>query len=299
LKTFSISDIENLTGIKAHTVRVWEQRYNFFTSKRSETNIRYYDDADLCLFLNIATLNEYGYKISKISKMDIEEINHLVKSLKEDHYNVNVQVQMMSNAMLKMDDIEFDELLTGFINKMGMEKAMTEIIFPFMRKVGFMWQVGTINPAHEHFATHKIEQKIIHSTYLDAKAPHKEGRRYMLFLPPDEHHEIGLLFAQYLIKISGHHTLYLGKNLPYYSLEEVSNYYEPDYAFTVLTTVNNEQSVDAIINNLSQNLGETPLIITGNLISSNNLISSHNLILIHSISEFTNHLGKLNMSTAS
>ena len=116
MRKFSISDIENLTGIKAHTIRVWEQRYNFFTTKRTDTNIRYYNDDDLCMFLNIATLNENGYKISKISQMDNSEINDLVKHLKEDHYNVNVQVQMLSNSMLKMDDEEFDEILNGCID---------------------------------------------------------------------------------------------------------------------------------------------------------------------------------------
>lgn len=299
MKKFSISDIENLTGIKAHTIRVWEQRYNFFTPKRSETNIRYYDDADLCLFLNIATLNENGYKISKISKMNLEDINQLVKSLQEDHYNVNIQVQMLSNAMLKMDDFEFDDILNGCIADMGMEKAMNEIIFPFMRKVGFMWQVGTINPAHEHFATQKIEQIIIHSTFLDAKKADKNSKRYLLFLPPNENHEIGLLFAQYLLKISGHHTLYLGQNLPYDSLEEVVNYYEPDYAFSVLTTAGGEQSVEVVIENLLQNIGSTTLILAGNQISNNNFSNKENLIFIQNISEFTTHISNYGMSIAS
>jgi methanogenic corrinoid protein MtbC1 len=201
--------------------------------------------------------------------------------------------------MLKMDDFEFDEILTGCIGDMGMEKAMNEIIFPFMRKVGFMWQVGTINPAHEHFATQKIEQIIIHSTYLDCKKPDKFGKRYLLFLPPNENHEIGLLFSQYLLKINGHHTLYLGQNLPYDSLEDVVNYYEPDYTFSVLTILNGDQSIEAVIDNLVKSVGNTPLILAGNLISGNNLTSKDNLILIKSISEFTNYIGKAGMPIAS
>ena len=299
MKKFSISDIENLTGIKAHTIRVWEQRYDFFTPKRSDTNIRYYDDDDLCMFLNVATLNENGYKISKISKMNIDEINQLVKSLKEDHYNVNVQVQMLSNAMLKMDDFEFDEILTACIEDMGMEKAMNEIIFPFMRKVGFMWQVGTINPAHEHFATQKIEQIIIHSTFLYTKKPDLHGKRYLLFLPPNENHEIGLLFAQYLIKINGHHALYLGQNLPYDSLEEVVSYYEPDYAFTVLTTIGGDQSIETIINSLEKSVGNTNLILAGSQITINNFKNRDNLIFINNISEFISHISKASLSIAS
>ena len=250
MRKFSISDIENLTGIKAHTIRVWEQRYNFFTTKRTDTNIRYYSDDDLCMFLNIATLNENGYKISKISRMDNNEINDLVKHLKEDHYNVNVQVQMLSNSMLKMDDEEFDEILNGCIDDLGMDAAMTTIVFPFLRKVGFMWQVGTINPAHEHFAVHKIEQKLINDTYQFRKSPGKDSKRYLLFLPPGETHEVGLLFAQYLLKANGHQTLYLGQNLPYDSLNEVAIYYEPDFAFSVLTIAGLENSVDEVISKL-------------------------------------------------
>ncbi len=299
MKKFSISDIESLTGIKAHTIRVWEQRYNFFTPKRTETNIRYYDDDDLCLFLNIATLNENGYKISKISEMDLDEISNLVKELQEDHYNVNVQVQMLSNAMLKMDEIEFGEILDGCINDLGMEKSTTDIIFPFLRKVGFMWQVGTINPAHEHFATHKIEQKIIEATYKHAKKTNKNGKRYVLFLPPNENHEVGLLFAQYLLKVNGHQTLYLGQNLPYESLQEVVNYYDPDFAFTVLTVAGPEENLQAIIQKLVTHLGKTTLILAGNLVSNSETTEQENIMFIKNIGDFTHIIDKLNMSIAS
>ena len=299
MRKFSISDIENLTGIKAHTIRVWEQRYNFFTTKRTDTNIRYYNDDDLCMFLNIATLNENGYKISKISQMDNNEINDLVKHLKEDHYNVNVQVQMLSNSMLKMDDEEFDEILNGCIDDLGMDTAMTTIVFPFLRKVGFMWQVGTINPAHEHFAVHKIEQKLINDTYQFRKSPGKNAKRYLLFLPPGETHEVGLLFAQYLLKANGHQTLYLGQNLPYDSLNEVAIYYEPDFAFSVLTIAGLENSVDEVISKLKDSLGEIPLILAGNQISINEIPKRDNLILIKNILEFTQIIEKIGMSIAS
>ncbi|MDA9555025.1 MerR family transcriptional regulator [Pelobium sp.] len=299
MKKFSISDIENLTGIKAHTIRVWEQRYNFFTTKRTETNIRYYDDADLCMFLNIATLNENGYKISKISKMDADEINKLVKTLKEDHYNINVQVQMLSNAMLKMDDGEFNEILNDCIDDLGMETAMADIIFPFLRKVGFMWQVGTINPAHEHFATHKIEQKIISETYRQKKSSKHQGKRYLLFLPPNETHEVGLLFAQYLLKANGHQTLYLGQNLPFESIAEVNSYYEPDFAISVLTIAHAELNVESIIKKLRENLANTPLILAGNQISHSAITEEKNLLLVKNIGEFTQIIEKLGMSIAS
>ena len=231
--------------------------------------------------------------------MDIEEINILVQNLKEDHYNLNVQVQMLSNAMLKMDDEEFDEIMDGCIKDLGVETAVSEIIFPFLRKIGFMWQVGAINPAHEHFATHKIEQKLIEVTYLCKKSNKQKGKKYLLFLPPNENHEVGLLFAQYLLKSNGHQTLYLGQNLPFESIKEVNDYYEPDFAISVLTVASKDDHVDVTINKLRTCLGKTPLILAGNLISSTSHIDDKNLILIHSISEFTRIIGERGMPLAS
>lgn len=224
--------------------------------------------------------------------MDIDEINTLVRKLKEDHYNLNIQVQMLSNAMLKMDDEEFDEILNGFIKDLGMEEAISNIIFPFLRKVGFMWQVGIINPAHEHFATHKIEQKIIQATYQDKKSNKENGKKYLLFLPPNENHEVGLLFAQYILKINGHQTLYLGQNLPFESLEEVNNYYEPDYVITVLTLFSPDSTVDIIINKIRERLGKTKLILAGNSIHNSSFSQEENLILIHNINEFSQIIKK-------
>lgn len=299
MKKFSISDIENLTGIKAHTIRIWEQRYNFFTSKRTETNIRYYDDDDLCLFLNIATLNENGYKISKISKMSLTEINTLVGQLKENHYNSNIQVQMLSNAMLKMDDVEFDDILNGCINEIGMEEAMANIIFPFLRKVGFMWQVGTINPAHEHFATHKIEQRIIVATTQLTIKNTKQSKKYLLFLPPLEHHEVGLLFAQYLLKSHGHTVLYLGQNLPFDSLSKVVDYYEPDFAVCILTILSSELNLTETIDKLQESLSGTPLILSGSLLNNKEIPKTDKLTHVRDITEFINLIQKPNLLKAS
>ncbi|MEO5909451.1 MAG: MerR family transcriptional regulator [Pelobium sp.] len=284
MKKFSISDIENLTGIKAHTIRVWEKRYHFFTSKRTQTNIRYYDDVDLCMFLNIATLNENGYKISKISKMDLTEMTNLVKNLKVDDYNINVQ--LLANAMLKMDEVEFDNLLNSCIKEFGMEKAMSTIVFPFLRKMGFMWQTRAINRAHEYFSTHKIAQKIIQLTSSGHQKKAINPKKFLLFLPKNEHQDIGLLFSQYMIKNSGHQTLYLGQNLPEDTLEEVVLSYKPDYALTVINNHENENNVNSIIQKLKQNLQETPLIVAGNPLYLKNIEKHKNVIVIKNVSEF-------------
>nr|WP_294899892.1 MerR family transcriptional regulator [uncultured Pedobacter sp.] len=292
MKHFSISDIESLTGIKAHTIRIWEQRYNIFQPKRTETNIRYYDDDDLCLFLNIATLNENGYKISKISKMDNAEIIKIVKDLQANHTNVHTQIQSLCNAMIKMDEAEFEEIINYCINDFGLEESMTEILFPFLYKIGVMWQVGTINPAHEHFATHKIEQKIIEATYrLDVKTD-KHSKKYVLFLPPEEQHELGLLFAQYLLRKYGQHCLYLGQNLPFDTLKEVADYYQPDFAFTSLTTALADYNVENTLKHLTDALGSTLLFVTGNQVVNCNYEKPGSLQIIKNIASFITQIKK-------
>lgn len=290
MKHFSISDIESLTGIKAHTIRIWEQRYNIFCPKRTETNIRYYDDDDLCLFLNIAILNDNGYKISKISKMDADEIITIVKDLQANHKNVTTQIQTLCNAMIKMDEVEFEEVINHFIDEVGLEKAMADFIFPFLHKVGEMWQVGTINPAHEHFATHKIEQKIIEATYKLTFRAEKNSKRYVLFLPPQEQHELGLLFAQYLLRKYGKNCLYLGQNLPFDTLKEVVNYYQPDFVFTVLTTCLNESSVEKTLDHLKSAAPNTPLVVTGNSVAGLSGEVEENIHVIKNITAFINFI---------
>lgn len=286
MKHFSISDIENLTGIKAHTIRIWEQRYQLITPKRTDTNIRYYDDDDLCSFLNIATLNDHGYKISKISKMDNAEVIDLVKKLQADHQNAHAQIQTLCNAMIKMDDAEFEGLINAFISEIGLENTMSEILFPFLCKIGEMWQVGTINPAHEHFATHKIEQKIIEATYRLEVTTTEQSKKYVLFLPPLEQHELGLLFAQYLLRKHGQHCLYLGQNLPFETLKDVVNYYQPDFAFTVLTTALGESSTDHILKNLENAISNTVLLVTGNRVANYAGSDSKSVQVIGNIASF-------------
>ncbi len=286
MRHFSISDIESLTGIKAHTIRVWEQRYQLVTPKRTDTNIRYYNDDDLCAFLNIATLNDNGYKISKISKMDTGEIVDIVKSLQTNHNNAHTQIQSLCNAMIKMDDTEFEGIINYCIDQVGLEKAMGEIVFPFLCKVGEMWQVGSINPAHEHFATHKIEQKIIEATYrLQVKA-NALSKKYVLFLPPLEQHELGLLFAQYLLRKYGQHCLYLGQNLPYDTLKEVVDYYQPDFAFTVLTTALGDVNTENVLKNLKNAVSHTTLMVTGNRVANYAGDDIENLKVIRNIVSF-------------
>lgn len=285
MKRFSISDIETLTGIKAHTLRIWEQRYNFFKPKRTETNIRYYDDEDLRLFLNIANLNDNGYKISKISKMSIAEINDQVTHLKEDHTNSSVQVQMLANATLRMDEKDFKEILLGCISDVGLENAMYTVVFPLLKKIGLMWQVGTIGAVQEHFASHLINSKIM--VEIDKLSGIKtfDEARYLLFLPEGEQHEIGLLFAKYLLLLKGKQVLYLGANVPDNNLLKVLPYFKPDYALTVLTRVRSDQEINTILDRLLENLPEITLYLAGTQITGRSIGPHPRITVLHNFKE--------------
>ena len=292
MKKFSISDIENLIGIKAHTIRAWENRYNLVPPKRTPTNIRYYDEDDLKALLNIVALNENGYKISKIANMSREHISHLVKQLKTDWKNDSVQLINLSNAALGFDEESFSETLAGCIKERGLTDTMDVVLFPFMKKVGMLWQTGTINPSHEHFASNLIRDRIIVEIDKVKKPKRKDPKKFLLFLPEKELHETGLLFARYLLKKCGHETLYLGSETPYTDLKRVVESYRPDYAFIVLTSLNLGRDLNKIINKVMDNLG-VPLLVAGSLISEFDIVVKDQLTPLKNVCDIVEFLEDL------
>jgi DNA-binding transcriptional MerR regulator len=266
VRNYSISDIEGLIGIKAHTIRAWEVRYNLVPPKRTPTNIRFYDEDDLKMLLNIVALNENGYKISRIAQMNKKKILDLVTQLKSDWGNDAVQMLNLSNATLNYDEVAFSDILGSCIREVGLTKTMDQVLFPFMKRIGMLWQTGTIEPSHEHFASNLIREKIIVEIDRVEKPGHKSPKRFLLFLPEGEMHETGLLFARYLLKKCGHDTLYLGQEIPYSDIRKVIESYKPDFAFIVLTSLNLGKDINKIIAKVMENL-DVPLIVAGSLIS--------------------------------
>lgn len=266
MKKYSISDIEGLIGIKAHTIRAWESRYKLVPPKRTPTNIRYYDENDLKQLLNIVTLNEKGYKISRIAKMSKKQISDLVEQLQADYRNDSAQVLHLSEATLHYDEEAFAEILSGCIAEMGLVDTMDAVLFPFMKKVGMLWQTGAIDPSHEHFASNLIRDRIIVEIDQLTKPYKANPKRFLLFLPEAEMHETGLLFARYLLKKCGMDTLYLGQEIPYADLKKVISGYRPDYGFIVLTSLNLGKDVNKIIKKVLDSLN-IPLLVAGSLIS--------------------------------
>lgn len=284
MKRFSISDIECLTGIKAHTIRIWEQRYAIVEPKRTETNIRFYDNNDLKKFLNVSTLIHHGFKISEIAKMTEDVMEKKVTEIAQDDDPCD-KVNAMISAMLKLEEANFDSILAEHIAESGVEKTMVNLIFPFMRKVGILWQAGSINPAHEHFTTHIIKQKLITQTANLEPIDNYHAKKFLLFLPEGESHETGLLFANYLIKSRGHQVLYLGQNLPLADLSQVASYYKPDVAMTVLTSELTFGSTTVLLNKLEQSLNGTPLIVSGPLVMRDSIKDKDGVKILRSVDE--------------
>lgn len=295
MSTYSIKDLEQLSGIKAHTLRIWEQRYNLLNPKRTDTNIRFYDDDDLKLILNVALLNDNGYKISKIASMDSEEMRGEVMKLTERTLTHDDQIHALTICMIEMDEERFDKVLSTNILKLGFEQTMMNIIYPFMSKIGVLWQTGAINPAHEHFISNLVRQKLI--VAIDGQVPSGTGKKFLLFLPEGELHEISLLFASYLIKSKGNKVVYLGQNTPHEDLLTVYKIHEPDYMMTVITTSPSSEYALEYLNQLAANFSTAQILVTGYQVIGQDFIMPPNVKLMNYIRDIKELLDEVNLVT--
>ncbi len=230
--TYQIKDLEELSGIKAHTIRVWEQRYKIIQPKRTPTNIRYYNDEDVRLLLNVAYLCKHRYRISKISRMSYEEMVTNILAISRRGETSEHRVNEMTVAMLEFEVEKFEQLVSTCIAELGFENGMLQIILPFLKKTGMLWLTKSINPANEHFVSNIIRQKIILETEAAHPDYHSGSKKFLLFLPEHETHELMLLFANYLVKTRNHRTVYLGQNIPYKDIKPVVDKTNPDYLLT-------------------------------------------------------------------
>ncbi|NRD21421.1 MerR family transcriptional regulator [Winogradskyella eckloniae] len=223
---FSIKDLENLTGIKAHTIRIWEKRYNLLEPKRTDTNIRYYDLKNFKKLLNVSYLNSSGYKISKISNISDEDILQLVKETATKNDSDNYAVNALKLAMLNFDQIQFYKVYDSLLEDKPFHKIFYDVFIPLLSNIGVLWQTDTITPAHEHFISSLIKQKIILNTEKAAANRNQELQdTFVLFLPDNEIHEIGLMFIHYELTQLGYQSIFLGPSVPMDNLTDLQNYY--------------------------------------------------------------------------
>lgn len=268
MSTYSVAQAEALSGIKAHTLRIWERRYGFLKPNRTDTNIRYYSDAQMRKLLNIGILTRNGFKISQIDNMLDEEINDAVADILISPSNGDHEddIQSMTLAMLELDENSFNRIFQKHVNRIGIFNTILELIYPFLYKVGVLWGTSKAMPAQEHFVTNLIRQKLI--VAIDSLSyPNGIKKSIVLFLPEGEMHELGLLFAAYIAKDMGWKVYYLGASVPYENIKEVVKITNSDLMMTI-SVVGHLIDYQRLIASITRS-SSVPLLISGSFIGNN------------------------------
>jgi len=282
---YSISELSKLSGIKQHTIRIWEQRYNLLKPERTDTKIRFYSDKELKLIMNIALLNKKGLKISKIAMLSEQELLTKVNEVEIVQYNHDIVIDQLTKSMISFDEPVFEKIINSAILNFGFQSVMLEVVYPFLEKIGLLWQTGHINPAQEHFISNLIRQKIIVAIDGQVVSYKANTKKVMLFLPQHELHEIAILFYSYILKLNHHHVIYLGANLPNIHVQEVINVYEPDFVFTVLTSSLNLKNTRQLFLQSSTNNPSIKFMIGGCQAYNLEDIGLSNINILHSLQE--------------
>lgn len=252
-KSFSIRDLENLSGIKAHTIRIWEKRYNLLSPERTSTNIRTYSLASLQKLLNVTLLYNNGYKISKIAKIPEAEIPQVVRELVAKNSTKSHALNAFKLSMINFDLAMFQRTYNNLLVDRSFRDIFWEVFIPLLNELGLLWQTDTISPAHEHFITNLIKQKIYTSTEkIQTIEPSKKDKVFVLFLPENEIHEIGLLFINYEIILRGYKTVYLGQTMPLENLVDLKKYYTNLHFLSYFTVVPTKDRMEQYIKDFKE-----------------------------------------------
>lgn len=242
---FSIKDLENLSGIKAHTIRIWEKRYNVLQPMRSDTNIRHYDLHSLQKLLNVVLLNDYGYKISRIAEHSAEKIELLVREIISEKSTKNHAINAFKMAMINFDHALFLNTYNDLLSEKSFRDVFNEVVLPLMQEIGLLWQAGTVSPAQEHFITFLIKQKLfLNIEKLQIVEPTRTDKVFVLYLPENEIHELGLMYLNYEILLNGYKTIYLGESVPVDSLMDMKKYFDNIVYVSYLTVEPNKDAIN-------------------------------------------------------
>lgn len=267
MEFYQINDLEKLTGIKAHTIRIWEKRYNIIEPHRSETNIRYYDDEQVKRLLNVSTLLDNGFKISKVASLKNEELRKLIRGIQDEPQETNVNVSFVNDlisAMLSFDEVGFEKIFSAAVTRMGVHNAMLQVFYPFLHKTGVLWSTNETAPAQEHFASNMIKKKLM-AAIDGLPSPGKKDKKFLLFLPENEWHEIGLLFSDYIIRTKGYSTIYLGQNVPSSNLPMVLEKQKITHLLTFFITGRDLSSRMNSILEITKKHRNSNLLLAGNI----------------------------------
>lgn len=291
---FSIKDLENLSGIKAHTIRIWEKRYNILSPMRTDTNIRLYDLEGLQKLLNITLLHQYGYKISKIATYPEDKIPELVKETVNSRNSKNHAVNALKMAMMNFDQELFFNTYNWLAEDKSFKEIFIQVFIPLLNEIGLLWQTDTISPAHEHFISYLIRHKLIlNIEKLQVLKPVKTEKVFVLSLPMNEIHELGLMYLHYEILQKGFRAIYLGESMPVKSLKDLKKHFDSITFISYLTVKPNRNEIDDFVREMTEELLDdtTEIWYTGSLAS---LIITEglpeNISVFNSVTELTERI---------
>ena len=283
---YSIKDLEQISGIKAHTIRVWEKRYKLIDPKRTSTNIRYYSEGDLRRLLNISILNSHGYKISAIAEMDEADISKRVMDLSLDGTSNDGQIDNYIAAMLELNELKFLNMLSGSIMKLGFERSVEKILLPFIERVYNLWQTGSVLAAQKNFVHNLIRQKITVAIENEMQNPVPFGMRVIMFLPRHENFEIELLFYDLLARKEKLEVIYLGPSVELNDLRILNNSKKADFFMTSFSSPQSDEQINMLMVEYKEMFPSTPFFIAGRQVRDQKLIFPEDFSTIKDINDF-------------
>lgn len=290
MANYSIKDLERISGVKAHTIRIWEKRYGLVEPRRTESNIRLYCDKDVKKLLNVSILLKNGYKISRLAGLTDEDISRKIVEVTMLSQACDTQIESLVIAMIEMDEMKFEKTLNLSIIKEGFENTVFRLLYPFFERVGVLWQTGSINPAQEHFISNLVKQKIYVAIDSISAVSGPGMKKVLIFLPEWELHELGMLIYVYLIKSAGHKVIYLGQKVPEEDVIAVGDYVKPDYLMTAFASPVEPDFVESYLQRLAKHFSDKRLYITGLQTSTLNGNMPANVVRIDSASHFKQEL---------
>jgi len=298
LDSFTISQLQRYSGISVHSIRAWEKRYQALSPQRTEGNTRFYDGNQLRRLLNIASLVNSPYKISELCSFPDAKLHELILQSFEhsDWPQDELFVSQMVSAAMNFDHALFEKVFSGALKHYGMETAYLRVIYPVLRRVGVMWSADSIAPAQEHFISNLVRIKL-DSSIESLPVPRQSAPHWLLFLPENEFHEIGLQLAHYLIRQSGHRCTYMGSNLPPSSLQSAVNTVKPDYLLTFLVAGLDQQSDEIYIQELVKTFPSFPLFISAAADRLKAIPKLSNVVHLYSPGDLKSTLQKINATS--
>lgn len=291
---FSIKDLENISGIKAHTIRIWEKRYKVLEPMRSNTNIRNYDLLSLQKLLNIVLLHNYGYKISRIAEHSSEKIELLVREIISEKSSKSHAINAFKMAMINFDQALFFNTYNNLLSEKTFREIFYDVVIPLMNEIGMLWHSGTITPAQEHFISYLIKQKLLINTEkLQILEPTRTDKIFVLYLPENEIHELGLMYLNYEILLNGYKSIYLGESVPLDSLKDMKKYFDSIVYVSYITVQPTKDQINDYVKEISTEIldANSQIWFLGRMtefIDKKNLPKS--MLFFNSISDLVNEL---------